>query len=291
MNIELRRASEEDRARILAISSQIWDGADYVPDAFANWMADPAGEVVVAVFDNVVIAFAYRTWLFPGYAWLQGIRADPAFRGRGAGRVLTEHLIVQAEREGAKRIGLSTYIDNRASIHIIESYGFRRVATFAYVQSEGRVWVDGLALDRAVEPISVGETVAYIRSSEFLEVSNGRFPDGWTFYPFEDYAAPLIERTPCRRGIRHGRRLVSLLCALPGEDADDPAFVTFLDGRREDFGSLLCHAQRELGGLGVELMLPKSDDREVAAIPFVRELGFKAWTGFEADIFNYELTV
>jgi hypothetical protein len=38
-------------------------------------------------------------------------------------------------------------------------------------------------------------------------------------------------------------------------------------------------------------MLPKSDDREVAAIPFVRELGFKAWTGFEADIFNYELTV
>ena len=82
MSVCVRRAIESDRARILEISSQIWGGDDYVPELLDRWFADLEGELVVATLDDHVISFAHRTWLCPGIAWFEGMRADPAFQGQ-----------------------------------------------------------------------------------------------------------------------------------------------------------------------------------------------------------------
>jgi hypothetical protein len=64
----VRQAAVTDRARILEISSQIWDGNDYVPEVLDAWFADAEGELVVATLDGHVIAFAHRSWLCPKVA-------------------------------------------------------------------------------------------------------------------------------------------------------------------------------------------------------------------------------
>jgi hypothetical protein len=63
LKVALRKAVATDKERIADISSQIWEGDDYVASVFDDWLADPHGEVVVATLDGVLIAFARRTYL------------------------------------------------------------------------------------------------------------------------------------------------------------------------------------------------------------------------------------
>ena len=116
MNVEVRPLTAEDRSRVLEISSLIWDGDDWVPDALDSWFGSEEGQAVAAVLDGRLIGFARRAWILPGHAWFEALRSDPAARGCGAGRAITEHLIDGARRDGAEAIHLSTYIDNEASI-------------------------------------------------------------------------------------------------------------------------------------------------------------------------------
>ena len=55
--ITLRKATASDKPRIAEISSQIWDGEDYVPDALDDWLNDPNGEVIV----GMLATFASRS--------------------------------------------------------------------------------------------------------------------------------------------------------------------------------------------------------------------------------------
>ena len=63
MSLVLRPVVEEDRARVCEISAQIWDGEDYVPNQFDDWLTDSEGAVIGAELDGTLIAFARRTWL------------------------------------------------------------------------------------------------------------------------------------------------------------------------------------------------------------------------------------
>ena len=84
MKIALRKAVATDKERIADISSQIWEGDDYVASVFDDWLADKSGEVIVVLLDGKLIGFARRTYLLPGYAWFEGIRTDPAYHNTGA---------------------------------------------------------------------------------------------------------------------------------------------------------------------------------------------------------------
>jgi len=213
--VHLRLVTEADRSRIVEISSQIWDGHDYVPELLEEWLADVAGEVVGAVINNELVGFARRTWLAPGLAWFEGIRTDTAYRGRGVGRAITEYLIDRARAAGAIRMSLSTYIDNNASIHIIESYGFERVATFVY--RERPVDAPSPDPDAGADPrialVSEEETVEYVAGSSFLKFANRRFPRGWRFFPFDHNPREAVARMGLRLGWREDGTLKALLCA------------------------------------------------------------------------------
>ncbi|GAG00421.1 unnamed protein product, partial [marine sediment metagenome] len=242
--VHLRLVTEADRSRIVEISSQIWNSHDYVPELLDEWLGDTEGEVIGAVLDGELVGFARRTWLAPGLAWLEGMRTDPAYRGRGVGRAITEYLIDRARAAGAVRISLSTYIDNEASIHIIESYGFERVATFVY--RERPADAPSLDPDAGADPqiatVSEEETVEYVAGSSFLELANRRFPRGWRFFPFDHDPREAVARMGLRLGWRDNGNLEALLCARWHPNESDHAVFNFLDGKPEAMRALLCHA-------------------------------------------------
>jgi GNAT superfamily N-acetyltransferase len=297
MSIEVRVARESDRERILAISSQIWDGYDYVPSVLDEWLAGEAGELLVAVFDGTVAAFSYRTWAAPRHAWLQGIRADTAMRGRGAGRALTEASLERSWRDGARRVGLSTYTDNQASMHIVETFGFRRVASFVYL--EGDLPIGSKGEGSPAETLKEEEAIRFVAGSEYLAVANGRFPSGWKFLAFDWAPETALAWAPYRIGIRRSGKVVSALCASrrsAGADCAtqrpvglDVGLLSFLDGEPEDLPILLRQAASELGVTAWEAMVPKTGDRSAHALGALRDSGLRSWSEFQEDVFAYEL--
>jgi GNAT superfamily N-acetyltransferase len=287
MSMEVRRAKPADRQRILGISAQIWEGYDYVPLMLDEWLAGTAGELLVAVLNDEVAAFSYRTWVAEEHAWLQGIRTDTVLRGKGLGRALTERSIERAWADGARRIGLSTYIDNQASMHIVESFGFRRVASFVYL--EGDLPGHSEPEDPRVVALSDEEALRTIGRSDYLAAANGRFPWEWKFLSFDWSPQAALAWAPYRMGIRRNGEIVSALCASPGSTPSDAAFLSFLDGEPDDLLTLLRHAQVDLGAAKWEAMVPKDGDRSARALAVLRESGLRSWSGFGEDVFSYEL--
>jgi GNAT superfamily N-acetyltransferase len=287
--IRVREGSREDTGRILEISAQIWDGHDYVPLVLEEWLAASDGELLVAEVDGVLAGFAYRTWLFPGHAWLQGIRTDPAFRGRGVGRALSLELIDRSRRDGASHISLSTYFDNEPSIRIVESLGFRRVASFVYLERRTDDGPLPATMDPGIDVPTKEETERFVSASPYLATARGWYPVDWVFLPFHDRPRAFVEKTPYRMGVRKGRVWRSLLCAAFDRGSCEPAFLSFLDGDPGDFPALFERASRDLAATAWESMVPKSGSDVAPALASLRALGFTPWQDGNEDVYCYDL--
>jgi RimJ/RimL family protein N-acetyltransferase len=288
-SLDVRRAEMTDRDRILEISSRIWEGDDYVPETLDVWLTDREGELVVATLEGHVIAFAHRTWLCPGIAWFEGIRSDPEFQGRGAGRMLTDYLLDSARHDGASRIELSTYIDNEASIHIIESFGFRKVGTFSHLERPAGPAEPAAPSTQSIHVLSESETVRFVADSEFLALGGGRFPRGWRFFPFDHDPREATARLACRLAYVSGGRLVAVLCVRQDVDHEGEITLNFIDGAREGVRALLDHALTRYSGHAMECMLPVDEGRYPIALSSLVDAGFTSWNNFKPDVFAYEL--
>jgi ribosomal protein S18 acetylase RimI-like enzyme len=63
---------------------------------------------------------------YPGWGHLDRIAVLPEFQGRGLGRRILGFATATLARRGARRIGLSTQVDNVRSQRLYERFGFRR---------------------------------------------------------------------------------------------------------------------------------------------------------------------
>ena len=290
--ITLRKAIASDKARITEISSQIWDGEDYVPEVLDDWLDDPNGEITVAITDGKLISFARRSYLLPGYAWFEGARTDLAYRNTGAFQEISRYFLDAVRREGADLIGLSTYIDNEASIHIIEKNGFQKVASYVHIEAsdDDAVGSEGLPSSRVFE-VTPEEAIPFIRNSEFLRVAHGHFPHGWKFYPFERDPKLILSKMEHLLGIQESGRLIGLLYVGESLRQEQEFTIDFVDGRVDTVEELLRHAIHMAAEYRVvKMMVPKDEAAQAPVISTLERVGFAAWNEFTPDVFVYERT-
>jgi len=290
--ITLRKAVASDKPRITEISSQIWDGEDYVPDVLDDWLANPSGEVIVAIADEKLISFARHSYLLPGYAWFEGARTDPAYRNTGAAQEITNYFLESVQHEGGDMIGLSTYIDNEVSLHIIEKNGFRKAASYVYIEA-GRnapVRQEGHPSSR-VFAVAPEKGIPFIRDSQFLQVAHGHYPHGWKFYPFERDPKRVLSKMRLVLGIREGGQFIGLLCVGKSLRHEGEFTIDFIDGRTDATTELLRHALHLAAEHRVvEMMVPKNEAAQAPVLRILQQMGFAAWNDFEPDVFVYERT-
>jgi phosphinothricin acetyltransferase len=78
------------------------------------------------------------------------IYLDPAYRGRGIGRVLLEALIDDARRRGFWKILSRVFVSNAASRALCRATGFREVGVYQkHGQLDGR-WIDVVIVERLI---------------------------------------------------------------------------------------------------------------------------------------------
>jgi GNAT superfamily N-acetyltransferase len=112
-SVVIRQARESDRTGVEALCAHIWDGDDYLPFVFTDWLADPGGEFYVATLGGQVIGTGKLSRFADDEWWLEGLRVHPDFQGRGIGRLLFRHGVRQAE--ASARQGISRFVTGHSN--------------------------------------------------------------------------------------------------------------------------------------------------------------------------------
>ncbi|MEL9990359.1 MAG: GNAT family N-acetyltransferase [Thermoproteus sp.] len=120
----VRRAERSDVTQVVEFTRNTWEWGDYVPREFEKWVVE--GTAYVAELDGVVVAAA-RIVKVGDSAYLQGLRVRPEYRRRGVGRAVTEFLLGEAKRLGAKTATLLVAEWNKPSLSLVEKVGFKPI--------------------------------------------------------------------------------------------------------------------------------------------------------------------
>lgn len=183
MTLEMRSARPGDREVVLDFCAQIWEGHDYLPRIWEDWLHDPAGPLLVALWDGRPVAVDKITLHSPHEAWLGGMRVDPACRGRGIAHALTGYCLRWLEARHVPVARYTTASDNEPIHRISAHFGFRRVAVvrrFVCPLQEGMP----RAVPRVLTPDEEALAWNAMSGSAFLVSTAGLFGQGWTWWRF-----------------------------------------------------------------------------------------------------------
>lgn len=130
------------------------------PEDVCTWF-DGTHPVVVAEANGEVVAFAstsqYR--LRECYAGVAecSVYVARAARGRGAGRLVMRALLEEAEKAGYWKLLSRIFPENRASLALVRSLGFREVGIYEKHSRLDGIWRDVVIVERLI-PANLRET-------------------------------------------------------------------------------------------------------------------------------------
>jgi GNAT superfamily N-acetyltransferase len=217
-----RPAIPLDTPAVLELSSHIWEGEDYVPRVWQDWLTDPYGLLAVAEYGGRIAAIGKLTRQLAESWWLEGLRVHPDFEGRGIATHLFTYLFNHWLEQGKGVIRLSTVSSNLPIHHICAKLGFAHIAEFSPYRApalpkEGPINFEILNEDQIDLALSI------IKQATSLSFSRGLMDLGWVWV--EVNAQHLDEAARKRRLWiwRRGQGLIS-----PWPEVDDGPTAPYL---------------------------------------------------------------
>lgn len=175
--IVCRPALAQDTPAMLEITRTIWDGHDYVPQVWDEWLRDAGGCLAVAEYGGKVVGLARLARFGDLDWWNQGLRVHPDFRGKGIASHLYEYILSCWNRIGSGTLRFTTTADRYPVHHLAERTGFERIGEFtaftAPAVEEAPTWFKPITLKEAEY------SIAFARSSALLEWQYGLINWGW----------------------------------------------------------------------------------------------------------------
>jgi GNAT superfamily N-acetyltransferase len=172
-----RPAKESDTAEVLELTRTIWEGHDYVPQVWAEWLADPDGQLAVAEWQGRVVGLGKLTRISESDWWMEGLRTHPELEGRGIAARLHEHLLGLWLESGSGTLRLATASFRLAVQHLCERTGFDKIGEFT---EYGAPALEGET--HRLQPLptdEVDEALETTLRSESLAFSGGLIDLGW----------------------------------------------------------------------------------------------------------------
>ena len=140
-----------DRPAVLAICATVWDGDDYLPHVFDEWLAAPNAHFNGLELDDRLVAIARLRRFAYGEYWLEAIRVHGDYRGRGLAAHFHDYNLNlwRAQGEGGT-VRLLT--DTPTIARLCERTGFRRLFDVAFFGGAAQAGAHGFETLRALPP-------------------------------------------------------------------------------------------------------------------------------------------
>jgi hypothetical protein len=292
-----------DKPAMLEICSRIWEGTDYLPAVFDQWVADTDGEFAAAVLDGKLAGCGKLTYLTASDAWLEGLRKDPRVRETGLGEAVARYFLGRlAARPRLASVRFSTYIGNKKSIAANEKVGFRRRTALSVKAREGTreelpavlsaTSGPNLRAQVITDPASV---LAFLRRTGYFQPLEGLVVEGWRAWPWsEELLVDRYVKTGFCRGVAgpDGLRALSIV-AVAGTPSRTMIRLVCLDALDEEgadvmMGDVMAETRRAIERAAaarweIEWMIP----RVPRLMAWAARGGLRSWEQ-EDDFLVYE---
>jgi GNAT superfamily N-acetyltransferase len=113
-----------DRDRVAEISRDVWDGHDYIPRVFDDWVTDAGSTFQAAELEGTVVGLHRLRPYGPGLIWYEGLRVASTHRRQGLARTMLASAIAEAKEQGFREMRLAT--GNPGAAKLFEAAGFER---------------------------------------------------------------------------------------------------------------------------------------------------------------------
>lgn len=280
-----RPALPKDTTDVMELTREIWDGHDYVPRVWADWLADAQGMLAVAEFAGRVVGLAKLSCKGEGEWWMQGLRVHHALQGQGIASRLHDYILNYWQRHLGGVIRLTTSSARLQVHHLCERSGFNKVGEYlSYVAPALEGQTHGFV------PVEEGEAplaLEYILKSPMYPLSFGFMDLSWY------WGAPNPERVSdaIRRGHalwrldNEGQRQALLVFDLDDDEDGDYPYIQFLacdlDGLEDALMEFRCLA----GALGYQRCAWMAPDR-AQILTALQRAGFQS--DWENSLYLFE---
>ncbi|USZ69674.1 GNAT family N-acetyltransferase [Halorussus salilacus] len=138
-SIHLREARHDDYEDVAAFTENTWpdrEGGDYIPRVYHDWIDGDDRRTVVADAGDDIAGIVQCVMLSEWEAWGQGMRVNPAFRGRGVANRMTEDLFEWARGQGATVLRNMVFSWNVAGLGQSRAAGYDPATEFRWATPE-----------------------------------------------------------------------------------------------------------------------------------------------------------
>ncbi len=244
-----RPALPLDTPAILKLASRIWEGHDYLPSVWEDWLKDPVGLLAVAEYAGRTAGCGKLSRLSASDWWVEGLRVDPDLQGGGIGQHILGYLLACWRETGSGVIRLATNTANLPVHHMCAHFGFRRTGELTRYQASNLQAGASLALPfQPLSPSDAGRAFGLAQASTARRLAPALLDLGW------QWAAPspaLLAQAAAEARAwwwRDGAGLVTVW--LDPEETEPFACLGWLACPAELIGACLLDFRRLAGSLG-----------------------------------------
>ena len=190
-----RPALPLDTPGMLEITKQIWEGEDYLPKAWQDWLFDPDGLLAIAEFRSKIIGIGKLTKLSEEDWWMEGLRVHPQFEGHRIASRIHRYLLDIWEKTASGSIRFATVSSREPVKHLARINGFHVAGEYSTFKAGlPDILEETRARFSLVKIGDLAEAVDWLRSSSGDKLPFGLMNLGWQFAPpREEYLAGYIE--------------------------------------------------------------------------------------------------
>lgn len=134
--LQVRDALPADTDAMRAITRNVWDGDDYLPFVWDEWLGDGTGRLLAATLGDEVVGLQHIALQPNGIGWVEGIRVREDLRSKGIGGAMLEEAMQWGASLGLHTLRLSTSSGNPASSRIAERAGFELRDEYVNLRAE-----------------------------------------------------------------------------------------------------------------------------------------------------------
>ena len=283
----IREIKPSDKKEVLRISSQIWEGDDYVNNVFDKWVTGNAGLFTGYWKNEKLIGFGRMRFLTPANIWLEALRKDPQTGVKGVGYKIAQYYMEQLKGKRIESIRFSTYFGNIASIKLNENLGFNKILTLSIKELD--ISINQIKpINKAISTyIDYDILDKYILDSSYLIGSKNFIGRGWVVH---QYSSKLLKKFHSEKqyAIYSENREIKGAILFSDVDYKNVYWISLIEAENEEI-------YKELLNFAISRALENNCKKIQLLVPDISKLmgivnlsGFKSWEQ-NNDFLLYEM--